>query len=162
MSRAKPVKFALPFIALVSTVACATSDANSQLSAEEQAYQDAIAQALAPASEEEKARAERSDPITRANFWASEYQKDATNLDVTVSFMSALRAIGSHERVIEVAAMTLPVHPNAHQVYLELGRSYMDQNKLNEAAQSFVRSADFAPATDAAPLAALGSRAGED
>ena len=156
MSRAKPVKFALPLIALASTVACATGDASSQLSAEEQAYQDAIAEALQPATAEEKARAERSDPITRANFWATEHQKDAANLDVTVNFMQALRDIGSHDRVIEIAAMTLPMHPNAYEVYLELGRSYMAQNKPTEAAQAFVRSADFSPTSDAAPLAALG------
>ena len=140
MSSAKPVKYALPLIALVATVACATTDAAPKLSAEEQAFQDAIESALEPASDKEKARAERSDPITRANFWATEYQKDAANLDVAVSFMIALRDIGSHDRLLEIAAVTLPMYPDAYQVYLELGRSYMAQNKPEEASRAFVRS----------------------
>lgn len=156
MSRAKSVKLSLPLIALVSSVACATTDAAPQLTAEEQTYQDAIEQALKPATPEEIARAERSDPITRANFWANEYQKDATNIDVTVQFMQALRQIGSHDKVIEVASTTFPIHPKSYELYLELGRSYQAQGKLTEAAQAFVRSADYAPVTEAAPLAALG------
>ncbi|MEM1147619.1 MAG: hypothetical protein AAGH49_07495 [Pseudomonadota bacterium] len=156
MSRAKTAKFALPLVAILSTVACASADKATELTPEEQAYQDAIAQALEPATAEEIAQAERSDPITRANFWSTEYQKDSGNLEVTVKFMSALRGIGSHERIQELASKTLPIHPTSYQIYLELGRSYMQQNKAELAAQAFVRSADFAPASDATPLAALG------
>ena len=156
MSRAKSVKFALPLIALVASAACATTDAAPQLSAEEEAYQQAIAEALKPASAEEVARAERSDPITKANFWSTEYQKDAGNLEVTVKFMQALRGIGSHEKVIEIASAAIPIHPQGYELYLEVGRSYLSLNRPQEAAQAFVRSADFSPETDATPLAALG------
>ena len=156
MSRAKSVKYTLPMIALMSVAACATTASAPALTAEEQAYQDAIQRALLPASAEEKARAERSDPITRANFWANEYQKDATNLEVTISFMRALRQISSHDKVIELATSSIPIHPNSHELYLELGRSYLAQNKLSEAAQILARSADYAPQTEAAPLAVLG------
>nr|WP_070961513.1 hypothetical protein [Hyphomonas sp. Mor2] len=156
MSRAKTVKRALPGLALIFVAGCATTDAAEPLSAEEQAYQDAISEALEPATAEEIAQAERSDPITRANFWANEYQKDATDLDSTVAFMRALRRIGSHDRVLEIASASLPMHPQSHEIYLELGRSYLSANKPREAAQAFVRSADFAPATEAAPLAGLG------
>lgn len=155
MSRAKILKSAIPAIALVGA-ACASSPATPELTAEEQAYQDAIEEALKPASEEEIALAERSDPITRANFWASEYQKDPSNLDVSVSFMKALRGIGSYDRVIEVANVTVPIHPTSYELYLELGRTMMKQDDPAGAAQAFVRSADRAPVTEAAPLAALG------
>ena len=155
MSRADTVKRALPSLALIAMAGCATNSAE-KLTAEEQAYQDAIEAALQPATPEEIAQAERSDPITRANFWANEYQKNATDLDTTVSFMRALRRIGSHERIVEIATTALPIHPTSYELYLELGRSFMADNKPAEAAQSFVRSADLAPATDAAPLAALG------
>jgi len=156
MSRAKCLKFALPLIALVANAACASSPATPELSAEEQAYQDAIEQALQPATAEQIAQAERSDPITRANFWATEYQKDSTDLDTIVSFMRSLRQIGSHERIQEIATTALPIHPTGYEIFLELGRSFMAQNKPQEAAQAFVRSADLSPVTDAAPLAALG------
>ena len=156
MSRATTVKRVLPGLALIAMAGCATTDAAEPLSAEEEAYQEAIEQALQPASAEEIAQAERSDPITRANFWSNEYQKNAADLSTTVSFMRSLRQIGSHERVVDVASSALPIHPQSYELYLELGRSYLADNKPTEAAQAFVRSADFAPETEAAPLAGLG------
>ncbi|MFN3212651.1 MAG: hypothetical protein ACE37M_06095 [Henriciella sp.] len=156
MSRVRSAKYVLPALVLLSSAACATTEAEPKLTAEEQAYKEAIKAALAPATPEEIAQAERSDPITRANFWATEYQKDPASLDVTVKFMRALRRIGSHERVGEVASAALPIHPTAYELYLELGRSLMAQDRLNDAAQAFVRSADLSPPTEAAPLAALG------
>lgn len=153
MSRATTAKYALPLLVLVTSAACASSPA---ITAEEQAYQNAIENALQPASAEEIDRANRSDPITRATFWSNEYQKDATDLETTVSFMSALRGIGSHERVLEIATTTVPIHPDSHEIYLELGRSFMAQGKLQEATQVLMRSADLSPETDATPLAALG------
>ncbi|MEL6666051.1 MAG: tetratricopeptide repeat protein [Pseudomonadota bacterium] len=156
MSRARSVKYALPIFALLTNAACATTEAEPQVSAEEQAYKDAIELALKPATPEEIAQAERSDPITRANFWAAEYQKDPANAEVTVRFMNALRKIGSHERVAEIASAAIPIHPTEHELLLELGRSFMAQERFADAAQAFARSADLSPPTDAAPLAALG------
>ena len=156
MSRANTVKRALPGLALIAMAGCATTEAAEPASAEEQAYKDAIEQALVPATAEEIAQAERSDPITRANFWANEYQKNAADLPTTISFMRALRRIGSHERVLDVATASLPMHPNSYELYLELGRSFLASNQPTEAAQAFVRSADLAPETEAAPLAGLG------
>jgi len=153
MSRATTAKFALPVIALVTIAACASSPAATP---EEQAYQSAIENALLPASQDAIDQANRSDPITRASFWSNEYQKDATNIDTTVSFMNALRGIGSHDRVLEVATTALPIHPDSYELYLELGRSFMAQGKLQEAGRAFMRSADLSPETDATPLAALG------
>lgn len=155
MSRAATVKRLVPGLALIALAGCASTGAET-LTAEEQAYQDAIEKALQPATPEEIAQAERSDPITRANFWANEYQKNATDLQTVVAFMSALRRIGSHDRVEEIATSALPIHPTEYQIYLELGRSYMAANKPTEAARAFLRSADYSPETDAAPLAALG------
>jgi len=153
MSRATTAKYALPLIALFTSAACASSSA---VTAEEQAYQSAIASALQPASQEEVDRANRSDPITRASFWSNEYQKDAMNVDTTVSFMNALRGIGSHDRVLEIATTAVPIHPDSYEIYLELGRSFMAQGKLQDAGRAFMRSADLSPETDATPLAALG------
>ena len=156
MSRVSTVIRALPGLAIIAIAGCATTDAAEPLTAEEQAYKDAIEQALVPATPEEIARAERSDPITRANFWSNEYQKNAAHLPTTVAFMRSLRRIGSHERVLEIASTSLPIHPTSYEIYLELGRSYLATDKPTEAAQAFVRSADYSPETEAAPLAALG------
>ena len=154
MSRARTAKFALPLLALAASAACAT--APDAMSAEDKAMQDAIEAALQPATEAEIAQANRSDPITRANFWSGEYQKDGTNLDTTIQFMRALRGIGSHERLLEIATAAAPLHPDGYEIFLEVGRSFMTQAKYEQAAQAFVRSADLAPDTEATPLAALG------
>lgn len=124
--------------------------------AEAQAYQQAMAEAMAPATPEEIAAAERSDPLTRANFWAQEFQKDQANPVTALAFMRSLRAIGSHERVIEVGASIVPFHPDDHQILLEMGRSLLANGQPEAAAQALVRSADVSPVTEAAPLAALG------
>lgn len=153
MSRATTAKYTLSLIALATSAACASTPAATP---EEQAYQSAIENALLPASQAEIDRANRSDPITRASFWSNEYQKDATNIDTTVSFMNALRGIGSHDRVLEIATTAIPMHPGNYELYLELGRSFMAQGKLQDAGRAFMRSADLSPETDATPLAALG------
>ena len=156
MSRARTAKYTLSVLALATSAACASAPDSTAVSAEDAAYQQAIEAALSPATAEQIAQANRSDPITRANFWANEYQKDAGNLETTVEFMRALRGIGSHERVLEIATTSLPIHPESHEIFLELGRSFMAQNKHDQAVQAFVRSADLAPSTEATPLAALG------
>lgn len=156
MLRIKTVKHSLPILALTGLFACASSPEATTANADEQAYQEAIAAAMEPASAEAIAAAERSDPLTRANFWSNEYQKNAADLNTTLSFMKALRALGSHDRVLEVASSAIALHPQSHELYLELGRSLLADNKPSEAAQAFARSADLSPPDDAAPLAALG------
>jgi len=156
MSRAKTVKCALPAFALLASAACATTSGGDDLTEGEKAYQDAIEEALRPATEEQIALANRSDPITRANFWSNEYQKDPANLENTISFMKALRGIGSHDRVREIATVAIPIHPDSHELHLELGRSLMARGKFEDAVPILVRSADLSPPTDATPLAVLG------
>ncbi|MEO1553759.1 MAG: hypothetical protein AAFR82_07450 [Pseudomonadota bacterium] len=156
MSRAITAKFALPLMALAASAGCASSPDTTSATAEDAAYQQAIEQALQPATAEQIEQANRSDPITRANFWANEYQKDAGDLATTIEFMRALRGIGSHDRIVEVATIAAPIHPESHEIFLELGRSFMAQAKYKQASQALVRSADLAPADEATPLAALG------
>ena len=156
MSRAKLVARIVSTLVLASLAACASTPEASQETAEIEAYKLAMEAASRPASPEQVAAAQRSDPLTRANFWGQEYRKDASNLQTIVSFMSALRGIRSHDRVLEVATTALPMHPNSYEILLELGRSLLANDKPREAAQAFISSADFAPLNEAAPLAALG------
>ncbi|MEO1659699.1 MAG: hypothetical protein AAFR51_01820 [Pseudomonadota bacterium] len=156
MSRAKILKAALPAIAIAASTACASSPAAPELTSEEQAYQDAIAEALKPATAEEIALAERSDPVTRAAFWSNEYQKNSDSLETTVSFIRALRGIGSYDRIRDIVTVSVPLHPTSHELFLEYGRTLMKQNEPQRAAQAFLRSANLSPETEAAPLAALG------
>jgi len=152
----RAVAMLLAFSAAAACASTGSSDTTAANEAELQAYQQAMADAIAPATPEQIAIAERSDPLTRANFWAKEFQKDQTTPGTALAFIRALRAIGSHDRVIEVATSILPLHPQNHDILLELGRSLLAKGEVEAAAQAFVRSADFSPPHEAAPLAALG------
>ena len=90
MSRAKTSLAALAF-ALAGVSACATApdpdaEANAQLQA-------AMEEALKPATPEEIEAANNADPLTKANFWAKEYSKNAENLDNALTFADALRLL---------------------------------------------------------------------
>lgn len=156
MSRANFATFTVTAIALVAATACASGPNAPELTPEQEAYQAAMEAASRPASPEQIAAAERSDPLTRANFWAEEYRKNAADEQTIITFMRALRRIGSYDRVIDVATKALPIHPGNYEILLELGRSQLAKNSPQEAAAAFVRSADLAPVDIAAPLAALG------
>lgn len=160
MSTPVNAKRAVAMLLAFSTAAACASTGGGDMSAsdeaEKQAYQQAMADAIAPATPEEIAIAERSDPLTRANFWANEYQKDQSNPVTALAFIRSLRAIGSHDRVVEIGTSILPLHPQNYEILLEIGRSLLSQGEYEAAARALVRSADFSPTTEAAPLAALG------
>ncbi|MGH1421375.1 MAG: hypothetical protein ACRBEQ_06125 [Hyphomonas sp.] len=145
--------------ALLSTGLAACATAPAPVDAEQQALADleaAMEEAMKPASPEEVAAANRSDPLTRANFWAKEHQKDAENLDTALQFGSALRAIGSHERVIEVTSKVLIVHPESTDLLMLLGRSMISMGNFNGGASAFYKVAGLDP-TRADAYAALGT-----
>ena len=156
MSSVNLTPYTVGLAALLGLGGCATTAEQSAEAKELAAYQAAMEEAMKPATPEEIAIAERSGPIRRVSFWADEYRKDKANLETTLRFMYALRTIGSHERILEVVQEAYPLHPQSHELLLELGRSFMDQNKYNDAAVAFVRAADYSPQDVAAPLAALG------
>ena len=91
------------------------------------------------ASEEQKVAAERADPLTRARFWAGEYEKEPENIETAKYFAKALREIESHDRVIQVASDTLILYPADYEMLMLLGRSYLSLGKPEPAAQSFGR-----------------------
>ncbi|MFN4025713.1 MAG: tetratricopeptide repeat protein [Hyphomonas sp.] len=130
--------FALALVAL--TAACATGP-----SKEDAELARAMEAALAPASPEERAAANRADPLTRANFWSREYQKDPTDAAVTLEFSDALRGIGSHARAAEVLSTTLVVHPGNTDIMMALGRLHMAGGDHPAALRVFDRAAATSP-----------------
>ena len=107
------------------------------------------------ASDEQKVAAERADPLTRARFWAGEYEKEPENVETAKYFAKALRDIESHERVVQVASDTLILYPAEYDMLMLLGRSYLSLNKPDLAAQSFGRAIQV-DASRADAFAALG------
>jgi len=151
MSSAKTSLALIAFAFAASTAACASSGASPEAKAL-QAMEDA----LKPASAEERAAANRADPLTRANFWAKENLKDGEDLTVSLEFARALREIGSEERAADVLSRALIVHPESVDALMLLGRIQMTRGDINTAAQAFQRATDLEPAR-AEAWAALGT-----
>jgi len=100
---------------------------------------------MRPASPEERAAANRADPLTRANFWAKESNKNAEDLEVALEFARALREIGSHDRAIDVLSRTLIVHPDSPDLLMLLGRIQMAKGDVPTAGRVFQRATEVAP-----------------
>lgn len=141
MSSAKTplLGFALALAALSS--ACASTG----VSKEEKALAEAMEAALASASQEEREAANRADPLTRANFWGKEYQKDPQSIENALQFADALRAIGSQDRAIDVVSKTLVLHPGNADLLMVSGRILMAQGNHEAARASFEQVTRAAP-----------------
>jgi len=137
MSRAR-ILSPLPMLTLALLAGCASAP-KAGTPGPDAKLEAAYAEELAPATPEEIAEIERADALTRANFWAGEFRKDPTNLDVTIRFTSVLREIGSHERAIDVLTKTIPLHPKSDDLQLIMGRALLSQNRTGEAAEAFYR-----------------------
>lgn len=133
MSSAKTPLLGLALALTALSSACASTG----MTKEEKALAEAMEAALAPASAEEREAANRADPLTRANFWGKEYQKDPQSLENALEFAGALRAIGSQERAIDVVSKTLIVHPGNADLLMMSGRILMSQGNHEAARASF-------------------------
>ena len=136
------VKTSLAVLAVTLATCATTPDPQEQAEAE---LAEAIEQAMKPATEEEIAAANRADPLTKANFWAKEHSKDPDNLDVAMTFASALRGIGSNERAIEVLSQVLVVHPSEPDLLMALGRALAAEGNVLGAARAFEQATRMAP-----------------
>lgn len=140
MSSAKTSLALMAFAFAASLSGCASTP-----SAEAEAAL-AVKEAMKPASAEERAAANRADPLTRANFWAKENLKDEENLEVALEFARALREIGSHDRAIDVLSRALIVHPDEPDALMLLGRIQMAKGDVVSAGRAFNRATEVAPA----------------
>lgn len=148
MSSAKTSLALLAFALAASTTSCASAPKDDAALA--------MQEAMKPASAEERAAANRADPLTRANFWAKENLKDGEDLTISLEFARALREIGSHERAVDVLSRTLIVHPESADALMLLGRIQMAGGDVATAGQVFHRATEVAPER-AETWAALGT-----
>ncbi|MEO0883714.1 MAG: tetratricopeptide repeat protein [Pseudomonadota bacterium] len=148
MSKPILAKFATSLATLGLAAACASTAATSVAGVDADLPQKP--------SQDEIEIAERADPLTRANFWNTQYNLFPTDADITVSFSKALREIGSHERAAEVANIAAVSHPENHAVILEVARAEQAQGNLLQAVRAYAAAAELKP-FDATPYAAVGT-----
>jgi Flp pilus assembly protein TadD len=155
MSRAKTSLAALALVLAATTAGCASTASKDEKAANKE-LERALEEAMKPASAEEVAAANRSDPLTKANFWSKEHAKDPENLATAIAFGNALRDIGSDDRAIDVLSRVLIVHPDSADLLMVLGRALSTKQDYRAAARAFNQSGMIEPER-AEAWAALGT-----
>jgi Flp pilus assembly protein TadD len=112
----------------------------------------ATSQAQAPASPkpakatpEQRAEAERLDPLGRAAFWAREVDVDPIDYDARLKLAKALRALGKFEEAGAAADQVLVMQPNNYEALLESARAKIDANQGFYAIDDAQRAEAIAP-----------------
>jgi Flp pilus assembly protein TadD len=87
----------------------------------------AVAAPVAPrkATAEERAVAERLEPLARAAFWAHEAQIDPRDQEAGVRLAAALRALGRNEEAAAAAGQVLVLDPDSPAALLEQARAFI-------------------------------------
>ena len=80
-------------------------------------------QAPRKATPEQRAEAERLDPLARATFWANEADADPRDVQAGVRLAAALRALGRNEEAAAAAGRVLIVDPSSREALLETARA---------------------------------------
>jgi Flp pilus assembly protein TadD len=78
---------------------------------------------------EERAAADRLDPLARAAFWAHEVSADPLDPIAGVRLSSSLRAIGQNAEAADAARQVLVTHPDNLDALLENARGLLAQNQ---------------------------------
>ncbi len=84
---------------------------------------------LRPATAEEIAEIERTDPITRAAFWGDQYDMNPRDVDTALHFANALREINSQDRAAEVVGQALALNPEHEGLSILMAKTAMDQGR---------------------------------
>ena len=91
----------------------------------------AAAAAAAPkrANAQERAVADRLDPLARSAFWAREAGIDPTDAPAGVELAAALRALGRYPEAADAAAKVLVLYPDNVEALLESARASVAAGK---------------------------------
>jgi Flp pilus assembly protein TadD len=97
------------------------------------------------ATPEQRATAERLDPLGRAAFWAREADVDPTDADARLKLAKALRALGKFEEAGQAADQLLVLQPNNYEALLESARAKISANQGFYAIDDAQRAEALAP-----------------
>ena len=130
----KPSPFATVLAGLVATAALAGPAGAWPFAAKPATAPPAAPAAAAPAPEkkatpQERAIANRLDPLARSAFWAREVDKDPADAEAGVQLAAALRALGRFPEASDTADKVLVVHPDDVDALLEKARASVGAGK---------------------------------
>ncbi len=81
------------------------------------------------ANAQDRAAAERLDPLSRAAFWASQVDADPKDAEAGVRLAAALRTIGRYQEASDAAEAVLLTQPNNVEALLEAARAAISDNQ---------------------------------
>jgi Flp pilus assembly protein TadD len=107
------------------------------------------------ATKAEREMAERTDPVSRAQFWSNQISIDPTDADAGLKLASALRAMGEWEKAADTAQDVTIRHPDNVDAYLDFARAEIGGGNGFTAVQPLQQALVLAP-RDWRPLSLLG------
>ncbi len=81
------------------------------------------------ASAEQRATAQRLDPLARAAFWNHEFDVDPNDAAAGVNASAAMRALGRNEEAADVAGRVLVLQPKNVEALMEVSRANLAANR---------------------------------
>lgn len=107
------------------------------------------------ATPEQRAQAERLEPVARAAFWAREVDVDSRDAEAGLKFARDLRMLGRNEEAAAAADRVLVFQPDSVDALLEMGRDQIARDQGFFAIEPLQRAAALAP-KDWRPLSLMG------
>ena len=89
----------------------------------------ATATKVQKASADQRAAAQRLDPLARAAFWSHEFDIDPTDAVAGVNTAAAMRALGRYPEAADVAGRVLVLEPKNVDALMEVARANIDANR---------------------------------
>ena len=140
------IAFASPAIALTLPFGSAKAPAAHAPAGAQPSAQPAVA-ALRPAraTPEQRADAERLDPLGRAAFWARQVDIDPMDADARLRLARALRLLGKFDEAAQAADQLLVMQPKNFEALLESARAKIGGNQGFYAIDDAERAEALAP-----------------
>ena len=107
--------------------------------AQEMALVNSAASPLMPATQADRAMADKQDLLTQARFWGAEYEKNPNEYEAALKYAKVLRAIGSAPRSAEVAQQALTLKQGDVEMTMIYAQSSLDIGKADDAAYALAR-----------------------
>lgn len=148
----KPAQAAIVIAAL--TVALSATPALALFGKDKPKAQPASVQAAAKAPDkaevrratpEQRAAADRAEPLTQATFWLREVQADPTDTEASVKLSKALRALGRIDEAVQASEAAVVVAPDNVEALLESARAKIAANQGFYAIAPLERAQKIAP-----------------
>jgi Flp pilus assembly protein TadD len=140
---------------LAPVLASGPMSASMALAADKPAPAAAPATTPRKASPAQRVEVQRADPLSRAAFWANEFENDGRDLEAGVGLSQALRALGRYDEAADTAGRTLAVHPDNYDALMESARAAVARGQGFYAIEPARKAAALAP-RDWRPLSLLG------